>query len=190
MSLTERFNIALKSSQTKVSELAMQTNIPTASLYNLKNINSIGSKYTRDIANALNISYAWLAFGEGSMHIEKSTIQYIPIRDLQNIQVEGSQQNKFSMLESKINIDIMTRQTDKSLSPVIPNNAYIGITFEYKVTNLNYYVIKHIESNTILVRKLKDNYFCALNTMLFNNIKYDNNISIIGMVIYVSYFFQ
>ena len=190
-SLTDRFNLALQKTKIKITELNDITNIPTASLYNLKNNASYGSKYTRDIANALGISYTWLAFGEGEIYEKKSNIKNIPkisIENLSNSRSIDYKTDEYQSIDTDKNIDFIIQHNDNSLSNTIPSGALLGISTTFKEEDGFLYVVKHIPSKTVLVRKLEDNLFVSENKILFNPIKFDSNIEILGKVSYVSYF--
>jgi len=194
---SQRLQYALEITGTRKVELARKINVKPQVIQFLCNSTTQSSRYTFDIAEALNINVEWLALGKGNVLLDKSqknTIQ-APILDYQNLRDLFLHHKKLSEIVTLNKLPYLTdkktifalEMLDSSMHPILQLNSYLFFDSEdIALKNESIYLIYANKYDSFLVREYLDSpdkYMAPRNYELFNKTLVNDDMLILGKLI-------
>lgn len=201
--LSNRLNHALLITATKKADLARAIGVKPQVIQFLCNSETQASRFTFEIATALGLSTRWLATGEGEMFVaDDPSRQFlkmyarIPLLhgdELRNVCLRGKnldevEVNTWLPLKTQQESIFAVKMPDASMEPYIPSNADLFISMSRDISRSEYkYVFVYLAKfDTFVVREVVrsgDQIILApKNTELFKEIKFDNDVTMLGLV--------
>lgn len=201
---SKRLKFTMEYRGTTQAELAREININPAAIQYLLASNAKSSRFTFELANALNVNSKWLATGIGTMLPENDPKEIywserilIPILSEKelidllnnnfdvnthpNKQWESCNKNLGNNLYAYIN-------TDNSMQPIFSKNSLLIFDYTCMLKN-QAYVIAYIKSqNYLIFRKYNESNnkkleLLPINTEFYKKIEITDDIKIIGTVV-------
>ncbi len=200
MGFATRLKEAMEARGLSQAELARAININPAAIQYLLSNDAKSSRFTFEMANALEINTNWLATGQGEMLLERDPSQ---IANIEKIPVPLlSEQDVYALVESNGKIPLTNHQKwvladknsgsqvygllmkDISMQPVFNKNAVLlfDVTASAKP---NEYIVIYIESqNEVLVRKLEsESIIKPVNAELYKSFAIEKSDIILGKIV-------
>ena len=196
-SLSKRILHALKHSDVKKATLAHLIGVKPQVIQYLCQGDSQSSRFTFEIASALEVNPEWLATGEGAMltrptskHEEFKRIPLITGNKPEDFPtskvIEGYNDNSMpGVYTDNSNVSFAYKHLDPSMEPVIPAGSMIFFELSKEYKKENSIVLAYIKAlRTTVIRKLeridKKMYLYPFNDTLFKPIPLDENVQIIA----------
>ena len=203
INLSNRLNHALLITGTKKADLARAIAVKPQVIQFLSTSETQASRFTFEIATALGLSTKWLATGEGEMFLaDDPSRQFskmyarVPLLqgdELRSVCLRGKnldevETNTWLPLKTQQQSIFAVKMPDASMEPYIPSNADLFISTsgdinrsEYKfvfvyLTKFDTFVVREV------VRKGDSIILTPKNTELFKEIKFDNDVTMLGLV--------
>ena len=203
INLSSRLNYSLQLTGTKKADLARAIGVKPQVIQFLCSSETQSSRFTFEIATALGLSTRWLATGEGEMFLADDPIRQflkayarIPLlqgEDLRNVCLRGKRLDEVetrTWLPLKTNHQAVfaVKMSDASMEPFIPSNAdlFISTSFDLSRSDCKYAFVYLIKFDTFVIREVIKNgdsiILAPKNTELFKEIKFDNDVTMLGLV--------
>ena len=203
INLSDRLNHALMITGTRKADLARAIEVKPQVIQFLCNSETQSSRFTFEIATALGLNTRWLATGEGEMFLaDDPTRQFfkmymkVPLLQgealrsvcLRGKSLDSVETNSWLPLKTQCQDVFAIKMPDASMEPYIPSNSDLFISISHDITRSDhkyafFYLVKF---DTFVVREMaKQNDSIILipkNTELFKEIKFDNDVMMLGLV--------
>lgn len=201
--LSERLVYALNQLNITQAELARKINIKPQAIHYLCTSKSQKSRFTYEIADALQISSLWLGAGEGEMRLNNhlndtlfNTLKRIPILDWKQVKLLAHENHPESLLNTAkewllTNSDtgvngFAFRLQDNSLYPRFDQDTIMIINSSKSPQNKDFVIAYLKESNEIVFRQyeLKDTtvFLNPMNSVIYKAITLQEDDSILGVM--------
>lgn len=198
-SLSKRILHALEYTGVKKATLAHLIGVKPQVIQYLCQGDSQSSRFTFEIATALEVNPKWLATGEGPM-LTKPTSQHDEFRQIpllsgnspKEIKSAYDLDNYYRNLSSGLytdnsEVDFAYIQSDPSMEPNIPNNSMLFFKLSKDNHKTNNIVLAYIDAlNITVIRQIRDIgnnlYLYPFNDALFKPISLDDNVKIIAQL--------
>ena len=201
--LSERLAYALKMLRVSQADLARKIGIKPQAIQYLCNSNAKKSGFTYEIAEALGISSAWLANGEGSIQLDDTPeiklmksqkgipiIQWCDIEKWvnQNFDSTMDQKNEWILINSEgSNNCFAVRLQDKSMYPRFEQNTILIIDPERIPQNKDFVISRLNKTGEFIFRQYEvldsDIRLSPMNTEIYKTIILKNNDVICGVMV-------
>ena len=203
INLSNRLNHALLVTGTKKADLARAIAVKPQVIQFLCTSETQASRFTFEIATALGLSTKWLATGEGEMFLaDDPSKQFLKMYarvpllqgdELRNVCLRGKnldevETNTWLPLKTQQQSIFAVKMPDASMEPYLPSNADLFISPSSDITRSEYkFVFIYLAKfDTFVVREVVKNgdsiILTPKNTELFKEIKFDNDVTMLGLV--------
>jgi len=200
--LTERLTHILKEKNMSQTELAKLISVKPQVIQYLCSSKAQSSRFTFEIAQALDVNPEWLATGKKPIYLPTSPTEaflenkaLIPIFDFtqlsllekNNFHFDAVPHNNMSIVQAKHKSCFGLIMPDNSMFPIFNNGAVLVINPNEELKINDYGLIQLVNENVFLIRKLTliDNrkHITPINTTLFKEAPISNQDKIIGKII-------
>lgn len=194
-SLSKRILHALEYSGTKKATLAHLIGVKPQVIQYLCQGNSQSSRFTFEIATALEVNPKWLATGDGPM-LTKPTSQHEEFKKIPLLATNSAKnynnhdellaiKNPTIIYTDNSNAHFAYMQEDPSMEPLIPNGSQLLFSYSDSISTPNNIVLAFIKTlNTTVIRQIKQvnqsKILHPLNDTLFKPIPIDENVRLIA----------
>ena len=203
INLSSRLKYAMQIIGTKKADLSRAIGVKPQVIQFLCSSETQSSRFTFEIATALGLNTRWLATGEGEMFLADDPIRQflkmytrIPLlqgEELRSVCLRGKKLDEVdahTWLPLKTqNEDIFAvKMPDASMEPYIPSNADLFISTRLDMTQCDckFIFAYLIKFDTFVIREVKKNGDAIIlvpkNTELFKEIKFDKDVTLLGLV--------
>jgi len=197
--LTDRLNYILELKGLSQSDLARLISVKPQVIQYLCTSNAKNSRFTFDIAQALEINPEWLATGKKPIFLSEDSKDafikdkiLIPILDWKELflllknSLVIDDSHELTLVPSKYKKCFGLSMSDNSMQPVFTTRTLLIIKPE-QVPNINDYVLVYLTlENTFIIRKLividGKSILLPLNTNLFKEVELMDEDKVIGKV--------
>ncbi len=202
--LSDRLKFAMQKMNTSQADLSRTIGIKPAALQYLLSSDAQSSRFTFELAHALNVRTEWLSAGVGVMTDQQDPL-YQLARTYNRIPLMSIDETRIFQSEAQRDLESSPTQwifasktlgdycfavqlTDTSMKPIFPKGAIIILDQEKRALNNSYVLIKLIKQNEIIFRKLSlsaQPKIIPLNSDMYNSIDLDNKDKILGCAVEV-----
>lgn len=201
--LSDRLNHALQVTGTRKADLARAIGVKPQVIQFLCSGETQASRFTFEIATALGLSTRWLAMGEGEVFLADdpnklfsrmyAKVPLLQGEELRNVCLRGKkldevETDNWLALKTQRESIFAVRMPDASMAPYLPANSDLFISMSNDITRNDhkYVFIYLVKFDTFVVREVVAMGNSILlkpkNTELFKEIKFDNDVTMIGSV--------